>query len=54
MEKKKEKKVKHKEKILKASREKQPALYKVTPIRQSGDFLSRSFSGQNHMPKTLF
>ena len=44
-------KVKNKEKIVKASREKQLALYKVTPIRQSGDFFSRRFSGQNNMLK---
>ena len=39
-------KVKDKEKILKAAKEKQLALYYGTPIRQSADFLAEAFQAR--------
>ena len=41
-------KIKYKEKILKAAREKQQITYKVTPIRLSADF-SAEIAGQKGM-----
>ena len=39
-------KIKDKEKILKATREKKYIMYKRIPIRQSADFFSRNSAGQ--------